>query len=277
MEREEHSEQPPTQPEETSTSQTQQTSQIPETPSTDTTGRALYLSVLQDKNREIDTLRQQLSQKQQEAAKPAPITPAQEQEFFANPVSTTRDLIKQELTEALAPFKGFIQQNQSETEYQRIKRTLRDNPVLGNLLKENESLVDQLMNGATVNENNVMAAIFQANGLKAAGLLNNQNQPITPQNTQASSQQPPVNQQPQNMSTPPHLRPTPPAAPRLDNAPPKRQFTENEKRLMREWGMTEDEYLAGQIKNEDNVGALTLEPETTASIKQKQTPKESVK
>lgn len=257
-----------TTPDETSTNQTPVV-QTNVTPSTDTEGRALYFSVLKDKNAEIQRLEAQLAEARKTPQ--APITPEQEQGFFTNPLTSTKELIRTELTEQLAPFRAFIEQNNRISKYDQLKNQMKGG-LLGNYLKENESLVDQLMQGAEPNENNMSAAILQAAGLRAIGLVpGSSTQNIVVNN-------PPVNNNnpsPVNMTTPPHLRPSaPPAVRGNDNKPNYAPLTENERLLMRQWGMTEQQYREGQVRNEDNVGALVIEPETSATANQKSTNKD---
>lgn len=265
-------EQQSTQQEETSTNQTPLT-QPNVTPSTDTEGRVLYMSVLTDKNREIARLSEELESARKSQQNSKPITPEQEQGFFTNPLTSTKELIRQELGEQLAPFRAFIEQNTRISKYDSLKNQVRLGP-LGNLLKENEQLVDQLMQGAEPTDATISAAIFQAAGLRASGMLGNQPS-NAPQNTPVTNQPPTPNNKPVDMTIPPHLRPSAPSAPRNNNNQPNYPpLTENERTLMRLWGMTEQQYREGQVRNEDNVGALIVEPETTASVNQKSTNKD---
>lgn len=261
-------------PEETSTSQTTTPStQQNVTPSTDTEGRTLYLSVLTDKNREIARLQQELEDRKKEP--PKPITQEQEQTFFTNPLTSTKELIRQELQEQLSPFRQFIEQNSRVSKYDQLKNQIKLSQ-LGNLLKENEQIVDQLMQGADPTEATISAAIFQAAGLRASGMLGNQPAPQTQSNVAINNNPTPQNNQPPiNMSVPPHLRPSAPPAPRENNNQPNYPpLTENERTLMRLWGMNEKQYREGQVRNDDNVGALIIEPDTTASVNQKSTNKD---
>lgn len=237
-----------------------------ESPSINSDGRALYLSVLADKNREIENLQRQVkeSQKQPERV----ISPQEESSFFEKPLTNTKELIKSELASQLAPMYDFINNFQKTSQYDVLKRDIRvRNPAIANLLTPDiEAYVDQAMAGIQPTEQNLVGVILQVKGAQAAGLLTTA--PITNGNTTSSAvpttvqQTPPSNQAP-NLTVPAHLRPSTPPAPRLDSneSAPKRPLSENERRLMREWGMTEEEYRTGQVKNDDNVGAMILEPD----------------
>lgn len=269
MEREqEQEEQVSTQPEQTSTETTPTNPPAVESPSIDSTGRALYLQVLGDKNREIERLQRELEAKQKPVEQP--LTPEQEQRFFTNPISEIRDLIRSEVAQANAPLLGFVQSLQKNDAYSQAKRAIGNNPVLANLLRENESYVDEMMKGVEPTEANITAAIFQVNGLKAAGLIPTStpasNSVIVPANTQSQN---PVPNQPVNTTIPPHLRPSSPPVPQDRQQPYKKPLDENERRLMRELGMTEEEYRAGQAE-----GATILEPETNVSPRKRGTDKE---
>lgn len=278
MERDKPQEQPNQSVEGTSTETpvTPQTSQVQESPSTDTTGRLLYLQTLGDKNREIERLSRELAEKNKPVEQP--ITPQQEQKFFESPMTSTRDLIRSELDQALAPIMDVVRGFRNESAYDKVKNQIKQNPALAPILARNEKYVDQMMQNIEPTETNIAAAIFQAEGLRAAGFVQDSTaapntQPIIqPTNTPAAG-----NQQPVNPMIPAHLRPSAPPAPVDKQKPYVKPLDENERLLMRMWGMTEQEFREGQVRNEDNVGAMVIEPETTASMKAKSTNKDQVK
>lgn len=230
---------------------------IEQSPSTDSDGKALYLQILRDKNTELASLRKQLAEK----SKPVlpETTPEQDRDFFTNPAKTSRDIIREEVQTAVAPLIQFIGGMQQRTAYDQMKdRIRRENPVLAAALNENESFIDQTMQGVEVNENNLQAAIIQVAGAKAMGLIPNTPAPKQPViNNIPTPASTPTRSNVQNDIIPAHLRSTPPQ--RHSDKPEivKPPLSPNEEHLRKLWGMSEDEFRAGQVE-----GAMILEPET---------------
>ena len=243
--------------------------QVPqESPSISSDGRSLYLQVLGEKNREIERLQSQLAQKQ-EAPLPV-VTPEQNSKFFESPATATQELIRRELDIALAPLKDFVGTFKKTDAYSQLKDTYRNDPFLGKHLVENEQYVDQIMKNIDPTQANLQAAIVQVIGLKGLGALpNNGNPPSQAPVVINNPQATPINPNPISMQNPPHLRPSAPAAPKDTPTAYKKPLDENERRLMRELEMTEEEYREGQKE-----GSLIIEPETTPKTPRNK-PKES--
>lgn len=268
MEREpqEQPESTPTQVESSTPTQNLPPTPPVDSPSISTDGRALYQAVLLDKNKEIERLQRELENSKKQPEKV--LTQQEESAFFEKPLTNTKELIKSELQQQLAPMYDFINNFQQTSRYDTIKRGIKaQNPAIAGLLTPDiEPYVDQAMSGIAPTEQNLIGVILQVKGAQAAGLLT-----TAPQTTQTTVNNPitttvtqPPTQQAPNLTVPAHLRPSAPPAPKLDTSDnqPKRPLSENERRLMREWGMTEEEYRTGQVRNDDNVGPMVLEPDT---------------
>jgi hypothetical protein len=237
--------------------------QVPtDRPSTDSEGRQLFLAVLGEKERKIQELEARINSKPPEP--PRQITQEEEQSFFSTPKSATRDLIREELSTQLAPLMSFVGSFPKRTALDTIKDQIRQDPRFGAILTENETYIDQMLQGAEPTEANVKSALLTVYGAKQMGLINSPTINNPPVNAPTINGNPPPNQQPANMTIPPHLRPSAPAAPRDESKQPVKPLTENEIRLAREWGMTAEEYRAGQQE-----GSLIIEPEITAKPKKK--------
>jgi len=106
--------------------------------------------------------------------------------------------------------------------------------------------------GTEISENVVSVATMAAAGAYYRGMLG-----TTPPSTPAPA---PVT----TTVTPPHLRPTPPSAPTEGTKKPVRQLTENERRLARERGMTEEQYIDWLEVPSDSVVKATIGKESAS-------------
>lgn len=163
---------------------------------------------------------------------------------------TPEQLIKKHVQESVRPildeFTQFRLSNQIN-QYTTIKTQFRQLPQVAAFFTQIEPYVDQEMQGKEPTIQNLHAATAKVIGMIQLQGFNNQNQ-NQPQNQNLNQPQnnPDPQNQPRNDSMrPPHLRPSNPPAPnRSGNGPVRRQLTELEKRVAREQGKTEDEYLA---------------------------------
>lgn len=261
-------------------------SQQPETPPTNNQGatptepilingrtpeeHARYVSLLEA------TLREQNARVQQfedSAARgtvaPAP-TPAPQkspaelnQEWYNRPAELTREIVGQEIgnlredfRKTIEPLLDFARGMRGEgTPFNSILNRLKADPRFANaqITPDVEAAAQDILrnNRAEINDQNVMAAIVQAQGLKSMNMLVGYSSvPAIP----TQNPQPP-------MSTPAHLRPSAPPGPRQQNTAAdemKRKIdglSENERRIVREQfgGKAEDYIKFRDSAGNDNV------------------------
>lgn len=134
--------------------------------SVDTTGRELYFAAIREKNAEIERLRTQV----EERNKPTPKTGEEAWgEFTQNP----RDLIQQEVREAVKPLNEFIQSLQKGNAFQGLKQQARSiSPQYARVLEKAEGYVDQALSNAAPTIENVVGAINLVAGAIAMGQIN---------------------------------------------------------------------------------------------------------
>ena len=191
---------------------------------------ALYDNVLREKEAELQRLRDQLETK--------PVVPEltpdeQKQKFFNNPM----DVLRQEINAALSPLLDFASGVRKETEYDRLKTRFKNDARYSDVFPQIEGYVDQIMSKSEMTDQNMRTAILVAIGALHSG-------EIVPTATQTSTQTTTqTNNTNQNrIVTPPHLRSSPPNAPKTTKKS-NVVLTELEKRLARERGMSESDYI----------------------------------
>lgn len=153
-------------------------------------------------------------------------------EFWQKPAENLNQMISKQV----APLHDFIAEAKKAQDYTKLKSQYAHLDGF----KVIEPLLDKYMTGADPTHANLQRAFQLAMGeLAMTGKLNQPSQ--VPQNNQ---NQPANNNQPANVPKPQaHLRPsaTPPVQPQ-DNKPTRRPLTEQERRVCREWGITEEEF-----------------------------------
>lgn len=185
----------------------------------------VYGSAIQDAERRAREAQEQLN-----AARVSTQTPpktVESAEYFADPVSHTRNLIREELAQAVAPLNELARQTQNQNTYMQVKQQLRMHPQLGPHFAAIESVLDQearYLNQIDVNSVGALAVniIGRANlGMIPGVALGAPARPVAP---------------PQ----------VPPAAPRnVPTAPTTPvELTEDQRRLARMNGMTDEQYIA---------------------------------
>lgn len=207
---------------------------------------------------------QDLDERITAATPPAPTDVSRAKSYFDDPVGNTRQLIREEINAAIAPLKEFVQSVAPQTEYDRLKAEVKNDPIFTKIFAAAEGHIDNQVRGALRNQapgskptlDLVKAAALAVAGAASMGMLpdvnmggnggGNGNPPPTPTNTQPEGQRP--------VYSPPHLRPSAPPAPagRNDEGP-KYEFSELERRIMREDGLTEEQFLAGMNMNARDV------------------------
>lgn len=183
-----------------------------------------YSAVLGEKDREIARLRAEAEARNNQ---PAPTLSPEEQskKFFETPL----DLIRSEIHAAIKPLNEFAAQTKREQEYANLKSQMRQDPRFSQL-SAIEVDFDLMMKNAPLDPNTMIGAYYAVLGMAHANGKLAAPAPTTPPAPAAP------------VTTPAHLRPSAGnvAAP---TKPQRRQLTENEKRLARAAGMTDDQYL----------------------------------
>ena len=197
---------------------------------------AAYQQQLLAETRERARLERELA----EARKPKeqPPTPDEEKEFFDKPKSVVRELIRQEIQEAVRPFNQSVAQQQREALIVAIKQQMRRNTAQFPYIDQVEGLFDQILsNTQNIDANVAVAAYNTALGyhISQGGRLETapkNDNPPTP-----NRGNPPVS------NNPPHIRPSAPPAPPANGAKKMRALTENERKIARFNNQTDEEYL----------------------------------
>ncbi len=160
--------------------------------------------------------------------------------FYADPVK----IIREELQKAIAPLNEFKNRFESDSEYDRIKKGLKANPVFAEHLSnpQFESVVDQLIaegqrTGVQLNENIVIATIKHTIGDVVTGEL------VLDIPKKTGNETGNENKKEEERMIPPYLAPSSPPQKTRGTEKQYRDLTENEDRLRRERGMTKEQYL----------------------------------
>lgn len=187
-----------------------------------------YNTLIAERGEENRQLRAQLAALQ--VARDAPPPKSKEdasREFFENPI----ELLRAEISRAIEPINTKFAEDRRRTDYADLKRKMKLDPRFADL-DQIEAQFDDMMKNQELNENLMIAVYYSAYGMAAkAGKLNTAPDPNPPT--------------PRSVVTPPHLRPTPPAAPAPINNANLRPLTENEETIRRFNRMTHEEYLRG--------------------------------
>jgi hypothetical protein len=194
----------------------------------------LYGSALQEAEGKRKTLERELEEARARTQQPV----------IDDSSLTPEQLISREVKKSVQPlldeFSQFRLANQ-QTQYQVIKNQFRQLPQISPYFTQLEPYIDQEMQGKEPTVQNLHAATAKVIGM--AMLQSNPQQ--NNQQPQFQQQPPQQNQNPnQNPMLPPQVRPSNPPAP-TRNGPnkPNRQLTELEKRVAREQGLSEEQYL----------------------------------
>jgi hypothetical protein len=189
------------------------------------------------------------------SAKPnvEPEPPEQANEhFWKDPVGRMRKEIQDQI-QPIVELVGGLNENSG---YAAIKaQVAAENPAFKVALERAPDLIEQTMEGKPKTAENLRASILVVRGAVDSGLVPGVSFKEEAQNQFANQNQPPANQQPVVTPTttsgndkmnqlPPHLRPSAPSPPaNPEESKNYRELSENEKRLAREQGMTDQQYL----------------------------------
>lgn len=149
--------------------------------------------------------------------------------FFVDPVGTLNQRLEdrdskilKQMKEMLAPLQEVASSFRVNSEYEKIKNTLKVDPLFGPALKDPdvESMVDNIIRqpGVTLDENTVKSAITQVYGLKSMGGL---------RGSSASKREDPS---PRNRIDPPVIEPT---RTRLQAPQERKELTEDDRLAMK--------------------------------------------
>ena len=202
----------------------------------DPTILAAYREQLLTESRERARLQRELD----ETRKPketAP-TPEEEKEFFDKPKSIVRDLIRQEIREAVRPFNESAAAQQRAALIAEVKRQMRLKPAQFPYIDQVESLFDQILSNVQVIDANVSVQAYNT----ALGYHISQGGRLEAKAPDAPSA-PPNRGTPPVSNNPPHIRPSAPPAPPSGGKQKLRQLTENERKIARFNGQSDEEYL----------------------------------
>lgn len=186
--------------------------------------------------RERNRLQRELDEERRKNNQPKPVTPEEEKKFFDTPVSTTRDLIREEIRQAVAPLNQFTAQQQRFALIEQFKQQMKNSAAFP-YINQIESIFDQVIGTvAQLDANSVTAAYNLALGtyLSQGGQLQAPKPANAPAPNRGNQPVPTI---------PPHVRPTP-TAPTPSNAPKQlRALSEAEKKIARFNNMSDAEYL----------------------------------
>lgn len=210
-----------------------------------------YVRLLEEQVREQNRIIQETINRQSQPTAPEPTPDPEElkQRFYSDPYNTMREAINQELATAIAPLREFVAQLKGNTEYDKLKSRFSVMPQFAAIFQNPDAVaaLDQIMAQADKTDQNMQAALVQVAGLMSLGALpgsNGGHQPAPAPAPQFAQQQPrPTNQQGATVPNPPYMRPSGAPRPGAQAPTTTRKLTELEKRLAREAGMSEADYL----------------------------------
>lgn len=159
-------------------------------------------------------------------------TPAKEvtsDDFFANPAQ----VIRAEIDAQLSPLRAFVEQTKKDNAYGQLKAMFLNDAKYGPIVRKLGANLDNIMSNLVPNENNMFHAIHTLVGQLAVS------------NPEALLPEPPKEEIPREEKKPvipPHLRPSAPPLPDKQEKKVKKNYTENERRLMRENNMNEEQW-----------------------------------
>lgn len=190
----------------------------------------LLESTVQSQNRRMEEIR---SVPVNQPAAPAPVSEAPTGDFFDNPLAHLRSELKAAVDPINAEIMRLKAQALVDGAWQAVAGKYAD-------FDKYRPYIQQMLNARGVAPEEVSPELIESLYFAAVGWVARTQKPEAP----AAPATPP--------SAPPQHRPSNAPLPR--NTPLKpRELTEQERRLAREFGMTEDDYRAWGAKNEDEV------------------------
>lgn len=194
-----------------------------------------YVSLLED------TVRSQSTRLTEKEATPPPPPPGPEGDFFTNP----QEILRHELKQAVAPIQAEIDNMKAQAKvndaWQAISGKFQD-------FDQYRPYIEQMVKASGSTPSQINAGVLENYYYAAKGYVASQGGVVTPQ-----APTPPENRPPAAPNIPQH-RPSSAPLPSSKGEAAPRQLTEEERRLAREFGMTEEEYIKwGDIGDEEVV------------------------
>lgn len=153
-------------------------------------------------------------------------------EFLQQPGVHIKNIVSEQIKEQMAPVHEFIRTVSATTQLQQIKSSLAvKNPKFKEIIENYGDVVDGLLRGAAVNEQTVTQAILYVPGLVATGQVPERKSTPTRPNT-----------------VPANVPPSAPPPPKSSPADTKLELTEQERRIQRLLGISDEEYLNARNK-----------------------------
>jgi hypothetical protein len=182
------------------------------------------------------------------AAPPPPTAEEEKQRFYNDPVSTTRSIVTEALTAAIAPLNEFVKGLRIDgSPFSNMLGKFKADPRFASTLADPQVLaaVERIMEKSELTEINMQSAIVHASGLKTMGLLGTiaptSNGSPAPSSTPAPAPSPTD----RSVTLPAHVRPSsaPVPGPTRTDKVERPPLSENARRIMREQGFkSEEEY-----------------------------------
>lgn len=219
---------------------------------------AAYQTQLQHEARERARLERELAEARK--VKEVPLTPDQEKEFFDKPKSVLKELVRQEIQEAVRPFNQDMAMQRREALIGNLKAQMRKNPAQFPYIDQIEDLFDQIINAAQNIDANVAVAAYNT----ALGYHISRGGQLT---KKVDDTPPPPSNRPTVPNNPPHIRPSAPPPPPAGGKKQIRALTENERKIARFNGQTDEEYLAWSGEMEPHEVAHITDEEVIKRIK----------
>lgn len=222
---------------------------------------------LQEEN---ERLRAQASQPATPTQAPPRDVAAERDRFYTDPIGVLEEReaqrdakIAKMLQDTIAPLTQFTSGFTRTSAYDQLKARYLADPTYGEHLRDPKVMaaVDAIMARSEPTETIMTGAITQVVGLKTFGKLDAELVRagiVVPTATPAAPPTPPVT--PPVPPVPAHIPPSPPPPPRQQSTNQQApQLTELEKRLARERGMTEVQYLAWRDSRADEIISVNID------------------
>lgn len=162
--------------------------------------------------------------------KPEPIDGT---EFLQSPEQHIERIVAAQLTKQMAPVHQFITGITATNALVTTKQSVAaKNPAFKEIIDSYGDVVDQLLKNANITEETVTQAVLYIPGLVATGQLAKRGATPTPTTRTASM--------------PANIPPAAPPAPRTPQANGKLELTEQERRIQRLLGVSDDEILSAR-------------------------------
>jgi hypothetical protein len=212
----------------------------------------LYAQTIKDQGKKLSDLDKQM---QDMRKGPPPSQEEMDKNLWARPTDSIRGIVREELEQSVAPLRQFVSTFQGADQYSRAKNKFKNDPRYKPVFDKAEAYIDEMMKGQNYQSEEELEGSLRATLLSVVGAVNLGLLPGVSFSGDAPVTTPPSGGG--SMTTPAHIPPSPPPG-----APPKtparRELTENERRLAREWKMTPEEFLDWQDLDSTKVASSTI-------------------